>query len=379
MKAKISPPFRAEQVGSLLRPRELLKARDEFEGDQYRTVKGNIAATQLKDLEDRCIRDAVAYQEKLGLKSITDGDFRRRSWWQDFALALEGVQISFTDYALAFHDSTGNKIPSVAVVVDTPIRRNASITVESFKFLKTLTHATPKITIPSPPIIHFFGGRRGISESIYPTLDAFWADLTSAYRAEIRDLWSAGCTYLQLDECIFALMCDPKVRAALEARGDNPDHLLGEYTAAINAVIDGCPAGMTIGMHLCRGNNRGHWLGEGGYDYVAETLFKAVKVDAFFLEYDSPRAGGFTPLRHVPDDKIAVLGLITTKTPQLEDATEIEARINEASRYVALDRICLSPQCGFASNYAGNPVTFEDQTKKLQLVLRVAEEVWGHA
>ena len=376
---KESLPFRAEHIGSLLRPPELLKLRSSLEGDQYRTVRGSLAKPELKSLEDRFIADAVAYQEDLGFRAITDGDFRRRSWWQDFALALEGVQLSFTDYALAFHDSKGNKLPNVAVVIDTPIKRTAPITLELFLFLKSIARATPKITIPSPPIFHFCGGRRGISEKVYPSLDAFWANLAAIYRDEIRDLWHSGCTYLQMDECIFAMMCDPNVRAELDARGDAPDRLVDEYIEVVNAAISERPQGMTVTMHLCRGNNRGQWLAEGSYEYVAEKIFKNIKVDAFFLEYDSPRAGDFTPLRHMPEDQIVVLGLITTKTPVLEDSDEIKRRIDAAAKYVDLDRLCLSPQCGFASNYAGNPVTLEDQTKKLQLVLKIAEEVWGHA
>jgi 5-methyltetrahydropteroyltriglutamate--homocysteine methyltransferase len=313
----------------------------------------------------------------LGLQVVTDGEFRRRSWWQDFVLNLTGTYIDFASFSIKFHDPKGHELPAPVAYVDGKLARSSGFNTEPFKFLQQHTHRVPKVTMPSPPVVHFFGGRLAIDSKVYPDLGAFWADLARAYREEIGELAALGCTYIQLDECILALMCDPKFRAQLQARGDEPDALVRTYARVINDAITPRPAGVTIGMHLCRGNNRGHWLGEGGYDYVSDVLFNEIGVDVYFMEYDSPRAGDFTPLRRLPRGKTAVLGLVTSKSPQLETAEAIKRRIDEAAQYAPLEQLALSPQCGFASHFMGNPLTMDDQRRKLELVVRVAAEVWS--
>jgi 5-methyltetrahydropteroyltriglutamate--homocysteine methyltransferase len=371
------PRFRAEHVGSFLRPKELRNARDKFEGDQYREVRGSIAARELHELEDRCIRDVVALQEKVGLKVITDGDFRRRSWAQDFILAIEGTAARFTEVAIGFADEKGEKLPTLSFFVEGKLRRAKPITLADYSFLKSLTARTTKVTMPAPPILHFFGGRRAVDSVIYPDLEQFWDDLVAIYQAEIAALAAAGCSYVQLDEVILALMGDPRFRQMLTARGDDPTRTLEKYAEVINRAIARRPPGMTIAMHLCRGNNRGKWLGDGGYDFVADIMFNAIKVDAYLMEYDSPRAGDFAPLRFVPPDKAILLGLVTTKTAALESSDEIKRRIDEAAKHVAFEQLGLCPQCGFGSNFMGNPLTIEDEVKKLELVVSVVDQVWG--
>ncbi|MEJ2119943.1 MAG: 5-methyltetrahydropteroyltriglutamate--homocysteine S-methyltransferase [Alphaproteobacteria bacterium] len=373
----MTPPFRAEHVGSLLRPKALLEARERLEGDQYAEVRESRALADLRGEEDKAIRDAVALQEEVGLEVITDGEFRRRSWYQDFVLALEGTAIRFGDSILGFQNEDGEKLPSHLVVVEDKLRRTGGITTDAFTFLKEATARTPKVTMPSPSMLHFLGGRPSVSASAYPDLDALWADLIEIYRAEIRALWDLGCRYVQFDDVTFAIICDPKFRAAIAERGEHHQVLMDTYASVLNAITADRPAGMTYGLHTCRGNNRGLWMAEGGYDVVAETVLKKIDVDAFFFEFDSERAGDFAPLRHLPDDKRIVLGLVTTKTPELEKKDALKRRIEEAAAIVPLDHICLSPQCGFASNFMGNPVTIEDERKKLALVVETAHEVWG--
>ena len=373
----MKPPFRAEHVGSLLRPKALLDARDRLEGDQYAEVRESRAFADLRDEEDKAIRDAVKLQEDVGLQVVTDGEFRRRSWYQDFVLALEGTAIRFGDSILGFQNEDGEKLPSHLVVVEDRLRRPGGITTDAFSFLKAATSRTPKVTMPSPSMLHFLGGRPSVSESAYPDLDALWADLVEIYRAEVQELWELGCRYVQFDDVTFAIICDPKFREAIRERGEDHQALMDTYAAVINAIVADRPEGMTYGLHTCRGNNRGMWMAEGGYDVVAETVLKKIDVDAFFFEFDSDRAGDFTPLRHLPDDKQIVLGLITTKTPELEKKDVLKRRIEDAAAVVPLDHICLSPQCGFASNFMGNPVTIEDERRKLGLVVETAREVWG--
>jgi 5-methyltetrahydropteroyltriglutamate--homocysteine methyltransferase len=373
------PPFRADHVGSLLRPERLKAARDRLEGDHHRRVSGSRRFPELEAIENEAIREAIAIQEGVGLEAITDGEFRRRSWWQDFVLELDGTFIDFAEFGIDFVDPQGNKLPAPVAHVDGKIRRRRGFNVDAFRFLRKHTTRTPKVTMPSPPVVHFFGGRLAIDRGVYPDLDEFWADLARAYREEIADLAAAGCTYVQLDECILALMCDPKFRAQLAARGDEPTRLAETYAKGINAAVAERPPGMTIAMHLCRGNNRGHWLAEGGYDAVSDILFNTIDVDAFFMEYDSPRAGDFTPLRLLPKDKTAVLGLVTTKSPQLETRDAIKRRIEQAAREVPIERLALSPQCGFASHFMGNPLSVDDQRRKLELVVEVAREVWPNS
>jgi len=379
-----TPPFRAEHVGSLLRPAALLQARTEAEGDQYRQVSGPLKYEQLKQLEDAAIADVVKLQETVGLQVVTDGEFRRRSWFQDFLLALSGTGITWVEHgktisaALPFqNDTTVEKLPGHIVRVLGKLKRTTGIFTDAFTFLKQQTKLTPKISIPSPSMLHFWGGRTAIDPNVYPNLDEFWNDAVAAWTAEIRDLAALGCTYIQIDDVTFPLICDPHGQEALRARGDDPQKILEMYAGALNRIVAGTPNDVTLGMHMCRGNNRGKWMGSGGYEYVSEVVFRNVDIPNYFMEYDSDRAGDFQPLRHVPKGKHVILGLISTKTPVLESKDAIKRRIDEASKVLPLDQLCLSPQCGFASNFMGNPVTVDDEKRKLSLVVEVAREVWG--
>ncbi len=381
-----APPFRAEHVGSLLRPEKLLKARAAIEGDQYRTVAKSTMYAELKSIEDEAIRDAVRLQEQAGLQSITDGEFRRRSWYQDFLLALGGTSITFVDAsktisaAMPFEDAGGiEKLPGHLVQVTGKLTRKAGIFTEHFKFLKSATTRTAKATLPAPTMLHFWGGRPAIDAKAYPDLDAFWSDAVDIWLAEIRDLHTLGCTYVQLDDVTWPLLCDPRGQEAIRKRGENPDKIVEMYADVLNRIAAGVPKGVTLGMHMCRGNNRGKWMGRGGYEYVSEVLFRNVNIGTFFMEYDSDRAGDFRPLRHVPNGKKIVLGLVSTKTPVLESKEDLKRRIGEAERHMKHDQLCLSPQCGFASNFMGNPVTVEDEKRKLALVVETAREAWGGA
>ncbi len=371
------PPFRAEHVGSLLRPENLIAARAELEGDQYSEVRDPRSFEQLRAVEDAAIVDVIRLQEEAGLQVITDGEFRRRSWYQDFVLELEGTAIRFGDSILGFKDEQGKTLPSHLVVVEGKLRRTHGITTDAFKFIRKHTDRTPKMTMPAPSMLHFLGGRPSVDAGAYPDLDAFWDDLVAIYRAEIAELADLGCTYVQLDDVTFALICDPKYQAAVRERGEDPDALVRTYAEVINRIVADRPAGMTIGLHTCRGNNRGLWMAEGGYAFVAETVLKSIDVDAFFLEYDSDRAGDFAPLEHLPADKKAVLGLVTTKKPALESADTLKRRIEEAAGFAPLDNLCLSPQCGFASNFMGNPVTVADERAKLARIVEVSRAVWS--
>jgi 5-methyltetrahydropteroyltriglutamate--homocysteine methyltransferase len=379
MAARTTPPFRADQVGSLRRPESLMKARERLLGphdlDHNFGPHGN---AELHRLEDAAIRDVVALQEGAGLRSITDGEFRRRIWWSEFLLSLEGVEGSYRGED-RFRDKTGHTVPAPRIDVTGRIRWRRSVNVGPFEFLKSVTRGTPKVTMPAPQMLYQFANRETISKDAYPDLAALWSDLADAYSAELRALGAAGCTYVQLDEVMTSCLCDDRQRAKFRLRGDDPDAMLGAYAGAINRMAADRPKGMTLALHTCRGNYQGHWMAEGGYDPIAERVFNGIDVDAFFLEYDSPRAGGFEPLRFVPKDKVVVLGLVSTKTPELESADVLKKRIEEAARYAPLDRLCISPQCGFSSNYLGNPVTIDDEKRKLELVVKVAESVWGSA
>ena len=381
-----APPFRAEHVGSLLRPEKLLKARAALEGDQYRTVAKSTLYAELRGIEDEAIRDAVRLQEQAGLQSITDGEFRRRSWYQDFVLALGGTSITFVDAsktisaAMPFEDAGGvEKLPGHLVQVTGKLTRKAGIFTEHFKFLKAATTRTPKATLPAPTMLHFWGGRPAVDAKAYPDLEEFWSDAVDIWLAEIKDLAALGCRYVQLDDVTWPLLCDPRGQEALRKRGEDPDKVVEMYASVLNRIAAGVPTGVTLGMHMCRGNNRGKWMGRGGYEYVSEVLFRNVNIGTFFMEYDSDRAGDFRPLRHVPKGKTVVLGLVSTKSPKLESKEELKRRIGEAERHMPHDHLCLSPQCGFASNFMGNPVTVEDEKRKLGLVVETAREVWGTA
>jgi 5-methyltetrahydropteroyltriglutamate--homocysteine methyltransferase len=376
------PPFRAEHVGSLLRPAQLLKARAEAEGDQYRQASGPLNYSQLKEIEDSAIQDVVRLQEDVGLHVVTDGEFRRRSWFQDFVLSLTGTEITFFDSAVSAampfqDDSSVDKLPGHIVRVTKRLSRTKGIFTEHFKFLKSLTSRTPKISLPSPSMLHFWGGRTAIDSTIYPDIEEFWDDAVKIWVAEIAELHQLGCRYVQIDDVTFPLICDPRGQEALRQRGDDPHAILETYATVLSRIAAGAPPGVTIGMHMCRGNNRGKWMGSGGYEYVSEVVFRNVAIKNFFMEYDTERAGDFQPLRHVPSGKKVILGLVSSKTPNLESRDELKRRIDAASRFLPLDQLCLSPQCGFASNFMGNPLTVDDERRKLSLVVETANEVWG--
>lgn len=375
-----APPFRADHVGSLRRPDTLMKARERILGphDLDRNF-GPHENAELHAIEDEAIREVVALQESVGLKSITDGEFRRRIWWSEFLLSLEGVEGNYRGPTTEFRDKSGHTVPTPRIDVTGPIRWRKSVNVGPYRYLKSVTKQTPKVTIPAPQTLFFYAKRETISRAAYPDLNAFWDDLAQAYKSEFSALSNAGCTYVQLDEVVTSCLCDETHRAKLRSQGQDPDELLRTYVRTINRAVEGRSPNLTVAMHTCRGNYQGHWMAAGGYDPIADYLFNEIKVDALFLEYDSPRAGSFKPLRFMPKDKIVVLGLVTTKTPELEAPDLLRNRIEEASQYVDIGRLGLSPQCGFSSNYLGNPVTIEDEKRKLALIVDVARSVWGTA
>lgn len=365
-----NPPFRAEQVGSFLRPAWLLEARA-----QHRA--GTLDAAGLRAVEDRAIAELVAFQESLGLQVITDGELRRRHFHTDFLLQLDGIEEQ-GGLPTRFHKATGEvDFAPPVMVVNGRVVHARGIEVDNYRYLQSLTQRTVKVTIPSPTMLHFRGGREGISKTAYPDLQPFFEDVAKAYQQEIRQLADAGLRYLQLDDTNLAYLCDPVQRQRAVARGENPDDLPRQYARFINAALAGRPADMATGIHLCRGNYRSSWAAEGGYEPVAEVLFNELDVDAFFLEYDDERSGDFSPLRHVPKGKTVVLGLVTTKLGELETADSVKRRIDEAAQYCPLDQLALSPQCGFASTEHGNDVSFAQQAAKMQLVVDVARDVWG--
>jgi 5-methyltetrahydropteroyltriglutamate--homocysteine methyltransferase len=367
---RATPPFRADHVGSLLRPPELLTARAQFK-------QGTLAAEQLRAVEDDAIRAAVQLQQEVGLRAVTDGEFRRTYFHVDFLTQLDGV-VEQGGLAVKFHKAEGeiDYAPPVMKVVD-KVRHRQPIQRRDFEFLRSVTQATPKVTIPSPTMLHFRGGRAGISTQVYPELDEFYDDVAAAYAHELRSLAEAGCTYVQLDDTNLAYLCDERQRAGARQRGDDPDVLPRRYAALINAALAGRPKGMTVCVHLCRGNFRSSWAAEGGYEPVAEVLFNELQVDGYFLEYDDARSGDFAPLRHVPHDKIVVLGLVSTKVAALESKDDLKRRLEEAGRHLSLEQACLSPQCGFSSTVHGNDLAIRAQTEKLRLVVELANEVWG--
>jgi methionine synthase II (cobalamin-independent) len=368
-----SPPFRADHVGSLLRPPELLHARREH-------AEGRLDAEGLRRVEDAAIRDVVRLQEEIGLRSATDGEFRRASWHMDFIYQLGGIRkVVDSSLRVEFRNQEGTlEFTPPSIRVDGRIRLARTIFGDDVGFLRRqVTTATPKLTIPSPSMIHYRGGRASIDPGVYPDLDRFWADLADAYAEEIRRLGELGCTYLQLDDTSLAYLNDPRQRAQLAELGGDPLRQHEIYIATLNRALAGRPPGMTVTTHMCRGNFRSSWVAEGGYEFVADALFNRLQVDGFFLEYDDARSGGFEPLRLVPKGRLVVLGLVTTKRPALESKDTLRRRIEEASRYVDVDQLCLSPQCGFSSTLEGNALTLEDEIAKLRLVVETAEEVWG--
>lgn len=364
------PPFRADQVGSLLRPPELHAARE-------RAAQGAITKTQLRDIEDRAIGDVVRLQESVGLKGITDGEFRRAFWHVDFLTGFSGIVATQAQYALGFRGEHGETAETRSMlVVQDKVRRTRPVMLDDFKFLKSATSRTPKVCIPAPTYMHMRGGRHIVSPAAYSDLDEFWSDIVAAYRAEIHELAAAGLTYLQIDDVSFATLCDEQIRAQVKSDGEDPDALPARYAQIISALIAERPPGLRVTMHTCRGNFQSMWMAEGGYDAVAEGLFGAA-VDGFFLEYDDARSGGFEPLRFVPKGKYVVLGLISTKRPELESKDALKRRIDEAAKYIPLDYLCLSPQCGFASSHHGNNLAIELERRKLALAVEVATEIWG--
>jgi len=366
-----SPPFRADHVGSLLRPPALLEARE-------RARQGAITAADLRVAEDAAIREAVAMQEAAGLAAITDGELRRGHFLVDFLTALEGIGRTDANYAITFKGDGGQVGATRSMLAVTGrIRRTRPASVEGFAFLRSATSRTPKLCIPSPAYLHMRGGRSVISERAYPDMEEFWSDLVRAYHAEIADLAAAGCTYLQLDEIVYATMCDESIRERMRADGIDPDAAVRKYAEVVSAIAAGAPDQMTVTVHTCRGNHRSMWMAQGGYERVAEAVFSQPHVDAFFLEFDTDRAGGFAPLRFVGEDKVVVLGLVSSKHPDLESKDVLKRRIDEAAKHIPLERLCLSPQCGFASTEFGNRITPEIQRRKLELVVEVAEEIWG--
>jgi len=366
--SKINPPFRADHVGSLLRPKNLLEARERY-------FEGKLPAAELRAIEDEAIAAEVKKMESLGMRSITDGEFRRTFFHLDFLENLDGVTVTGSIEASSdAQDTVGFTPPKLSVTGK--LRHTKNIQVDDFNFLKSQASETPKVCIPSPTMVHFRGGRKAIDIEAYPDMDEFFEDLAQCYREEITALYDAGCRYIQLDDTNLAYLCDPKMRAGALERGDDPDELPRTYAALINSVIDGRPDDLTVAVHLCRGNFRSTWFAEGSYEPVAEVLFNELNVDAYFLEYDDERSGDFSPLRFVPEKKTVVLGLVTTKVPDLEPKEELKDRIHEAAEYVPLENLCLSPQCGFSSTVHGNEITEEEQWAKLSLVVDVAREVW---
>ncbi|MEP7312627.1 MAG: 5-methyltetrahydropteroyltriglutamate--homocysteine S-methyltransferase [Pseudomonadota bacterium] len=366
----MNAPFRADQVGSLLKPLELVNARAKFK-------RGEISAAERIAVEDAAVREVVARQEEAGLKSITDGELRRDYWHLDFLSQLVGVTL-VTNEGPAFKGLEESQ-PPIATVTG-KIGYAEPVQLQHWKFLHSATRQTAKVTLPAPGMLHLRGGRKGISTIAYPDLAEFWADAAAAYRKVIAAFAAAGCRYLQLDDVGFAYLCDPKFRESCRANGDDPATLAATYAHAINESIRDRPKDMKITMHTCRGNFRSSWVASGGYEPVAEALFSA-DIDGFFMEFDSERAGGFEPLRFLPkgSGKRVVLGLLTSKSGVLESKDDVKRRIDEATKYVPLEQLCLSPQCGFSSTHHGNDLTAEQQWAKLRLTVEIANEVWGES
>ncbi|MGN6754389.1 MAG: 5-methyltetrahydropteroyltriglutamate--homocysteine S-methyltransferase [Intrasporangium sp.] len=376
MTRRTVPPFRADHVGSLLRPPELHEARARF-------AAGEIDADALAEAENASIDDVIALQRDVGLQTATDGEHRRTSWHMDFIYQLDGVERTEQKLQVHFHNAGGDlDFETPAMAVTKQIGLAHTIFGDAFSHLRNRVAElapgmTPKLTIPSPSMVHYRGGRSAISKDVYPQLDQFWDDLSAAYAAEVRGIAGLGCTYLQLDDTSLAYLNDPKQRALVAEQGGDPEHQHEQYIRTINAALAGRPESLRVTTHLCRGNFQSSWAAEGSYDFVAEALFGGLEVDGFFLEYDDERSGGFEPLRFVPPGKLVVLGLVTTKSPVLENKDDLKRRIDDAARYVPLEQLCLSPQCGFSSTVEGNALTRDEQVAKLRLVVATAQEVWG--
>ena len=376
MLSRLNPPFRAEHIGSLLRPKGLLAQRDRF-------ARGEIGREALAAAEDAAIEEALALQERVGLKLATDGEFRRRSYHSFFYRQLGDLSIDTIAGEQAKGGTetgtTGQRGSQPIALIKSRVQWQGPINVPDFRFVAANTTLTPKITIPGPCALHFRGGDAAVLAAAYKDVDRFWDDVVEAFGRELNALAEAGCRYVQIDETAFAKFGDPEVQAALRARGDDWSALIDKYVAITNRVLKDAPPEMRIGMHLCRGNRGGQWHAEGSYDDVAERLFNALNIQFYFLEYDTPRAGTFAPLRLVPAHKTVVLGIVSTKTPQMENKDAVKKRIEEAARELDLDQLAISPQCGFASIDTGNPIAPEAQENKLRLVVELAHEIWGEA
>jgi len=371
MSQRTQPPFRADHVGSLLRTPEVLRARDDF-------AHGRIDAAEKRRVEDEGVRQVVRMQEDLGLQGVTDGEYRRASWHMDFIYQIGGITKVQDNLKVQFHNEKGDiEFTPAASRVTGKLRYERCIFADDFTFLKSVARATPKLTLPSPSMVHYRGGRAAIDQSVYPDLQEFWDDLTAVYARQIAALGDLGCTYLQLDDTSLAYLNDPSQRAYVDQIGGDGEHQHLTYIRNINKALASKPAGMRVCTHMCRGNFRSSWVASGSYDHVAEALFNELAVDGYFMEFDDERSGGFEPLRFVPKGKTVVLGLVTTKKGELEKKDDLKRRIDEASKVVPLDQLCLSPQCGFSSTVEGNALTIDDEMAKLRLIVETAREVWG--
>ncbi len=370
---RTTPPFRADHVGSLLRPKRLLDAREQH-------AAGQLSLEELRGIEDEAIRDVVSMQRDVGLQSATDGEFRRSSWHMDFIYQLGGIEKAPGDIRVKFHNPEGEiEFTPAAIHVAEKVHLAEPIFAQDFSFLRDSVDEgiTPKLTIPSPSMVHYRGGRAAIDPNVYTDIDAFWRDLTSAYADQVQAVYDLGCRYLQFDDTSLAYLNDPDQRAEMAGKGEDAEHLHEAYIRHINEALANKPEGLTVTTHMCRGNFRSSWAAQGGYDFVAEALFGELGVDGFFLEYDDARWGGFEPLRFVPKGKMVVLGLVTTKRGALESKDELKRRLEEASQFVPIEQLCLSPQCGFSSTVEGNAVSYDEEVAKLSLIVETATEVWG--
>jgi 5-methyltetrahydropteroyltriglutamate--homocysteine methyltransferase len=363
------PPFRADHIGSLLRPPELIEAR-------HKRREGAITEQELRRLEDRAVRDIVKFQEDIGLRAVTDGEFRRGAFFSHFVKSVDGMTVKVTPFT--FSNDEGDTAQAYGPYTAGKLKRARGITTDDFKFMQALTSRTVKVTMPAPPYVNFLGGRERVDQGAYPDMAEYFSDLGAVYRQELAELAALGCTFAQLDEVPLAMMEDPRVNDKIRSLGEDPDALIDAYIDVLSAAVRDKPAHLVVGMHLCRGNYRGRWLASGGYGRVADRIFNIAGIDAFFLEYDSPRAGNFSPLRLLPKGKIAVLGLLSSKTALLEDKRAVLRRIDEAARFVPLDHLGISPQCGFATNLTGSPLTVAEERAKLELVVDIARDVWGN-
>jgi 5-methyltetrahydropteroyltriglutamate--homocysteine methyltransferase len=362
-----NPPFRADHVGSLLRPKIINDAFKSFQA-------GSISREEVVAIEDQAIKEVIKLQQDVGLEVVTDGEFRRASYWSTFVERVNGLEISESRFT--FHDGDGHEHKFTAPIVTSEVSRTVSIAGDEFKFLKANSVKTPKITIVSPPTMHMFRLDKTVQSGVYETTEDYFRDLAQVYREEIKDLADAGCTYIQLDDVPIPMLSDPKVQKKVKENGLNPFQLMDDYIALFNDCLGERPDGVTVAVHMCRGNYKGKFLSEGGYETFADKFFNELNVDAFFLEYDSPRSGDFEPLKFVPKNKMVVLGLVSSKTPQIESNESLKRRIDEAAKFIDLNQLALSPQCGFASTVAGNPITLDDEKAKLSLIVEVADEVW---